>query len=198
MENDIRSQTAQNDTNKPTDQALLVEYHMCQLQANTSSRRSWQSAGIILAAGLAGLTILIGGFLSGEAFMSDVELRNQLAIKIVITVFVPIMIVVLELLRKIVRREVFFQRVCYRRMREIEAKLGLRRALYVNILDKWTDRKDNPYWGILLEDERRNLESNYTEQGNGAPMPKTSVATYKLITIVQLAWVFCLFIWLYG
>ena len=176
-----------------------MEYHLCQRHADTSSRRSWQSAGILLAAALAGLTILVGGYISNLEFMSSLEPRSVLIIRIAMTGLAVVMVSVLTLLITIVRREVFFQHTCHRRMREIEEKLGLRRAIYTDILDNWPERKDNPYWGILSEDEKSNLENNYTKKGDGAPRPTTRKATYIIILIVQFSWAFfCLFIWLYG
>jgi hypothetical protein len=192
-----RTRPKQNIKGKPTEDALLMEYHLCQQHANTSSRRSWQSAGILLAGAIAGLTLLMSAYISGQLALKGISPDNRILVNIAVTALVVIMISVLQLLRRIVRREVFFQNVCYRRMREIEARLGLLRAIYCGILADWPNRKRHPYWKALTEEQKKDLKVNYSEGGLGAPRPQTSIATYRTIKIIQIGWLFCLFSWVY-
>ncbi len=165
---------------EPSEQALLTEYTVREQHVSSSSARSWQATGIILAAALAGLFIFAG--LS----------RQDLFGAILTTVFLFLTLVILVLWLKIVKREVFFQYVSIKRMRDIEKKLGLRGSMYINILDHWQKRENNPYWRILPDEERKGLEENYARKKKGkaydAPQPSTSTATYWTGALVIIGW----------
>jgi hypothetical protein len=162
------------------EQALLTEYMACEEHVGSSSARSWQATGIILAAALAGLFIF--------ASFS----RKDLFEAILATVFLLLTFVMLLIWSKIVRREVFFQLVSIKRMRDIESKLGLRKSMYINILDHWQRREKNRYWATLPDDEKKNLEENYARRIKGklhdAPQPPTSTATYWAGWLVVAGW----------
>jgi len=161
---------------EPSEEALLAEYEACEDYVSSAASRDWQAAGIIWAAALAGL------FLTAFA-------GNGRA-SVTITTFIAfIVIATLWLFWAMVKRMVFLQKACMQRMREIEVKLGLRRSIYLYVLDNWRTRESTEYWEHLTQDEKSNLEKNYLQQGQGAPRLHTSTATYLITALIAACWI---------
>jgi hypothetical protein len=167
----------QSDLSKDHKDALLEEYGVAQAHINGASARSWQSFGIVAAGTLAGLVYLV---IAGTHTLIATVGVTALSIGI---------IVILELERRIIKREVFFQGLCIQRMLEIEETLGLKRVIYVNVLDEWETKENNKYWKSFSEDEKEHLRHYYADkEGKGAPKLKTRKATYCVIYLLMAGW----------
>ncbi len=167
----------QSNLSKNDKDALLTEYELAQAHINGASARSWQSFGIVAAGTLAGLVYLV------------IANTHTLTVTVGITALSIGIIAILELERRIIKREVFFQGLCIQRMLEIEEILGLKRVIYLDVLGQWEAKEDNKYWRSFSEDEKEHLKHYYTdEKGKGAPRFKTRKATYYVIYLLMAGW----------
>lgn len=156
--------------------ALLAEYEVCQQHTNSAAAISWQAIGIILAAALGGLILVLLTF------------KPTLANSILISIIGVLAILLLVCTLSIFRREAFFRRASRRRMREIETVLGLRSKLYINVLGNWPKRANNEYWNALPKEEQDKLQNIYIARDKGAPRLTTSLAISVIFCATVVAW----------
>ena len=157
-------------------QALLAEYAACQQYIDSAANRDWQVAAIIWGASLAGL------------FFVATEENITLATLVVVTSLYPFLLVCIWLFWYMVKRMIFFQKICAERMRRIESKLEMRRAIYLYLLDNFSKRGETHFWRSLPDDEKTYLEKVAIKRAKGAPRPTTTLVTYIINWIITGAW----------
>jgi len=155
-------------------QVGLAEYEAAQLQVNATYGAMWQSRAIILGAALAGVAILF-------------NVPSTASTSSAVSVVAVAVVAALEMARYMGRRHRASVEAIFQRMREIEAKTGMRRNIYLEILRQKDRQKALAEWrGVLTDTERADLQSNYK------PLPEPSVALLirGITYIVQASWIF--------
>jgi hypothetical protein len=161
---------------KPSELAALEEYRACEQYVDSAATRDWQVAGIIWGAALAGLFFVL---YSGA--------ERSLATLVVVTGIYPFLIASIWLFWLMVQRMVFFQSVCRERMRQIETQLGMRKEIYLYLLDNWAKRNEMDLWKQLPGNVRDYLGKTVQIRGK-APRPTTGRVTLAINWIITLAW----------
>jgi len=126
-------------------ETLLKEYEVAQQHAGMLHRVSWQATGILVV----GI-----GAVSGFA----ISLRQDIGGAMIGGFFIGSSLAMIAWLF-IVRRLVFFQRVTYRRMQEIEQRLGMRRQVYISLLDSRYPTSEAA-WKLLSPNEQENFNTH--------------------------------------
>ncbi len=169
--------------NKPSEQALLAEYKVCQHEASASGSYGWQSGIIFFVTTLT----LAGAVITGLA-----NANASLYRLLLITILAAFSITLLCAWKKYASRQQFIRKIMYARMRVIEGKLGLRKNLYVDFLDNATEDETennwkNEKWLPLTKAERGKLRDDYPKHFRTKPQG------FKWITWVAwaaiIAWV---------
>jgi hypothetical protein len=176
LENDLPAEKVPDQNGKSSEQTLLAEYDACEQYVDSAATRDWQVAGIIWGAALAGLFFV----LSLEAELSRATL-------VIVTSVYPFLIASIWLFWRMVKRMVFFQNICRGRMRQIEAKLGMRKEIHLYLLDNWAGRNEMDLWKQLPEDVRDYLQKT-VEMRKEAPRPTTGLITLVINWIITCAW----------
>jgi Ca2+/Na+ antiporter len=160
---------------KPSEQALLAEYEVCQREASDCVHASWQSGIVLFVTTLTLAGTVIYGFLN-----TDVS-TYRLMIVMVLGVF---SIALLYVWVRYLTRQHLIRRIMFYRMEKIEKELNLRKSSYVRFVDhateeNWGDWK-NGKWFPFKEAERKQLWEKYNKESGRGPQG------YTLTTV--MAW----------
>jgi hypothetical protein len=133
---------------KPSEQALLTEYQVCQQDQNANVQSYWTLSGIFIAF----TSVLLGGLIYGVLSNKDLlkyiiqpglssDKRELLMLGMITVVLGAAVLVILWILRGWLKRVNLASHLHYKRMREIELKLGLRKSFLIEGLDNWKNLK---------------------------------------------------------
>ena len=159
----------------PDKEVLLAEYSAAQSHVQSLHHEGWQATSIIVAGNLAALGLV---------------LREDISPWPLLIVCFG-MVVVLILWAFLVRRLIYFQRVTYLRMVEIEVELGMRRQIYVEALEYQLDdwrRKGQSIWGALPAEEQSRIEQHVRPAISRRFVHSSENLTYTLGVVIALVW----------
>ena len=146
------------------EQAWLVEYQVCQQDANSTSSNYWTLAGIFIGVSSVLLGWLLYGMLANAV--------NTYAFRTIITVVGVSMMMVLVFLWFWLKRVNYLADRYYDRMHEIEIKLGMHKNFRISAIDEWTrlgfksadklsEKEINKRWNKLKPELLKRLASEY-------------------------------------
>ncbi len=160
-----------------------IEYEQCAEDARAAGARSWQVIYIFLGAIGVALTV-VAAQLAGRPWQEHDGFSLGLA-----AVAAIVGSALAWAMKEISRRRAWVQRVIYERMRTIEWLLGMRKDIYVDILDRWPPSCADEDWHALAEDERTFLRDLYARLRRDRPrMLDLQVVTWLARLIIALWW----------
>ena len=143
------------------EQAWLVEYQALQNDNSSSSLSYWTLAGIFIGFTSAILGGLIYGVLSNCQLLKIIlgieyseTNREFLMLGIISWVLSMVVLIILYFLKGWLKRNNFLSQLNYKRMRQIEIKLNMRKAHIVRAIDDWaklTQEKESEIKDYLKE-----------------------------------------------
>ena len=159
---------------EPTEQSLLKELETGCNEAVNAQGRFWQIFGFMVIIGLGSL-VLLGRDepheLSSVVFFAIAGALASGAVWMLVFMY---------------WRVLWRQRVRYARDREIEARLGLRRNIYVDALDHFACYRGRPYASHLTEADHQSLQALHQEYP--PPVRIATVAVWFAV-MATAAWV---------
>jgi len=127
-----------------------MEYEQCAEDARAAGERSWQVIYIFLGAIGVAVTVVAAQLDSGRPW------QEHDGLTLTLTAVVAIVGSALAwAMKEISRRRAWVQRVIYGRMRAIEWLLGMRKNIYVDMLDHVPPDFGRPRWRPGSEDEEQ-------------------------------------------
>ncbi len=165
--------TQQNEK-KPSEQALLAEYQVCQREASDAVSSSWQS-GIILFV----TTLTLAGTIIYGLLNTNASIYRTMLIFILGIFSVTLLIV----WKKYLTRQHFVRRVMFHRMQEVERDRELRKCLYVSFLDGTLKDENNP----INQNERTKLLESFGQ--DAGRKPKGFKLTILVVKLAIWAWI---------
>jgi hypothetical protein len=130
------------------EQIALAEYQVCQQSQNSTTQSYWTLSGIFIGFTSALLGGLIYGVLSNNELIqillkNEVSINNKefLVVGIIAWVLSMVVLIVLYFLKGWLKRVNFLTQLNYKRMREIEFKLKMRKSSIVHAIDDWDKLK---------------------------------------------------------
>ena len=131
-------------TNTPSEQALLAEYQACHQAINSGSSSYWTLAGIFIGFTSAILGGLIYGVISNQTLtqillkhIHSTDNREFLMLGIIAWVLSMAILIILYFLKGWLNRYNFLSSLYYKRIREIEIDLGMRKSFIAPAIDDW-------------------------------------------------------------
>jgi len=138
--------TQQQPTRSPL--VLRAEFVQCAEDSRTVVHAAWQVVYIFLSAILLGLALVAAQLIS-----RDTEQHDWLTFGLVLAVGIVGVLMALGLIL-IQRRQHWLAAITYERMRWIERELGMRKNIYIDMLDHWCDKER---WNSLSPDDQEFL-----------------------------------------
>ncbi|MGD9116706.1 MAG: hypothetical protein PVJ61_05970 [Dehalococcoidia bacterium] len=168
-------------SDKPSEQALLAEYAVCQREAGDCVHASWQSGLVLFVTTLT---------LAGTVIYSLLNTNANVYRLIIVLVLGGFSITLLIVWIRYLTRQHLIRRVMFHRMVEIEKELNLRKSSYVTFVDsaKKEDVKDweDGKWFPLVEEAGKKLWGKYqNEPGRG---PQGYKLTKRMAFLAIIAW----------
>jgi len=117
------------------EQAWLVEYQVCQQDANSTSSNYWTLAGIFIGVSSVLLAGIIYGVLANDNGFNAIDCT----LRTLVTIFGVAIITILVFLWFWLKRVNYLTDRNYERMREIELDLGMWKSWRVHSIDTWKD-----------------------------------------------------------
>ena len=170
---------------------MLKEYEVGQQFANAAHSRQWQITGILLILALGG-PFGASWLMGMDKISSDVHLVMVIAVAVFAICLDGLWILAWN-------RERFYLEITYHRLREIETLLGLRRNLYINILDnplpsRHLSANEKSHW----ENERKRfLEKESLQKLKGPPyhgIIRVANVVNAIAFLIFLFWLFVVFL----
>jgi hypothetical protein len=164
----------------PTKEDLLVEYRECHEDAREFTTRSWQIAGVVLVFGFGGIVLVAARTNHTPA---DVALTG--AVGVFASGVIWLWFAIYSRLR-------LLYLVTYHRIHEIERIVGLKKNLYVDVVDNWKSL-DSPNRIALSDSDIQGL-TPYERLSRRWWIPTVTFSVTALSTGGTIAWV-AVFTW---
>lgn len=120
----------ENNSKKPSEQALLTEYQVCQQYISERATSYWTLTGIFIGFSSVLLGALIYGFLSSPN-------KESILFGVATCVISTAVLVIFYFLKFWLKRVSFLQQINFHRMRDIERDLGMWQSWRVHGVDHW-------------------------------------------------------------
>ena len=130
---------------------LRFEFQQCAEDARAVVARWWQVVYIFLSAIILGLALVASQLVNLAPEEHDWSTLGLIALVGVVGMALACALIGVN------RRHTWVLLVTYERMRQIEGILGMRKHMYIDILDHWTDRRESGYWVELPQDDQQFL-----------------------------------------
>ncbi len=150
------------------EQAWLVEYQVCQQDANSTSSNYWTLAGIFIGVS----SVLLAGIIYGVLANNNGFYAIDCILRTIVTIFGVAIITILLFLWFWLKRVNYLADRYYDRMHEIEIKLGMHKNFRITAIDEWTrlgfksadklsEKEINKRWNILKPELLKRLAPEY-------------------------------------
>jgi len=172
----------------PSPDDLRTEFVQCAEDARAVVARWWQVVYIFLSAIILGLALVASQLVNLAPEDHDWSTLGLVAIVSVVGTALACALIGVN------RRHTWILLVTYERMRQLERILGMRKHMYVDILDHWTDRRKSGYWVELPQDDQQSLsdiEQRYRRLRS--PLPGAQIVV--LVTLLTILGWLALVLW---
>jgi len=135
----------------PSPDDLRTEFVQCAEDARALGARGWQVVYIFLSAIILGLALVASQLVALAPEDHDWSTLGVVTVVSVVGTALAYALIGAK------RRLTWVLLVTYERMRQLERILGMRKHMYIDILDHWTDRRKSAYWVELPQDDQQFL-----------------------------------------